>query len=325
MAAVQLPRRPLGSTGLQVSGLGFGGSPLGGVFGDVAEEDGVAAVHDAIAAGINYFDTSPFYGQTKAETALGCALKPIPRDEYILATKCGHYSSSDFDFSAERVTRSVHESLARLQVDYVDVMQVHDIELGSLDQIVNETLPALQRLKMEGIVRFIGITGLPLKVFRYVLDRAEPGSVDVILSYCHNTLFDTSLLHLVPYLKEKNVGIINASPLCMGLLTPNPPAWHPAPKRLKDVCARAVRLMEERGEDVAGLALREAMRRSPDVATTLVGMRHPDEVQCNVRAALDGLSPDIRARDEPLLNELDDMFTPVRNMTWRSGLPENNY
>eukprot|EP00898_Chlorokybus_atmophyticus_P008690 jgi/Chlat1/8822/Chrsp91S08159 len=322
-AAVQLPRRPLGSTGLQVSVLGFGGSPLGGVFGDVAEEDGVRAVHDAIAAGINYFDTSPFYGQTKAESALGRALKSIPRDKYILATKCGRYGASDFDFSAETVTRTAHESLARLQVDYVDVMQVHDIEFGDLDQVVNETLPALQRLKQEGKARFIGITGLPLKVYRYVLDRVEPGSVDMILSYCHNTLFDTSLIDLVPYLKEKNVGIVNASPLCMGLLTPNPPDWHPAPKELKEVCPRAVKLVQDRGQDMVALALRESMR-SPDVATTLVGMRHPDEVRRNVQSALDGLSLDSRARDKGILEELEEMFRPVRNMSWPSGLPENN-
>lgn len=105
-----------------------------------------------------------------AETVLGKALKtmPVPRESYIVSTKCGRYGSG-FDFSAERVTRSVDESLARLNLDYVDIILCHDIEFGSLDQIVNETVPALQKLKEIGKVRHIGISGLPLNIFRWFI------------------------------------------------------------------------------------------------------------------------------------------------------------
>lgn len=127
------------------------------------------------------------------------------------------------------MTASVTESLARLQVPYVDLIQCHDVEFGDLDQIVNETLPALNDLKAKGLVRFVGITGLPLGVFKYILDRAPPGSVDVVLSYCHFSLNDDALGDLIPYLRAKGVGVISASPLSMGLLTPQgPPSWHPA-------------------------------------------------------------------------------------------------
>lgn len=99
---------------------------------------------------------------------------------------------------------------------------------------MNETIPALQKIKEKGKARFIGITGLPLQIFTYVLDRVPPGSVDVILSYCHYGINDLTLADLLPYLKSKGIGVISASPLAMGLLTENgPPEWHPASEELK--------------------------------------------------------------------------------------------
>lgn len=138
---------------------------------DINEDEGIAAVEAAFRRGINFFDTSPYYGDTKSETVLGKGLKRLPRDQIIVATKMGRYGNGVFDFSAERVAASIKESLGRLQLDYVDLLQCHDIEFGSLDQIIEETIPALIKLKEEGVVRKIGITGLPLKIFKYVLDR----------------------------------------------------------------------------------------------------------------------------------------------------------
>ncbi|XP_077234003.1 NAD(P)-linked oxidoreductase superfamily protein isoform X2 [Tasmannia lanceolata] len=230
-----LQLRELGKTGLKLSCVGFGASPLGNVFGRVSEEDAIASVREAFHLGINFFDTSPYYGGTLSEIVLGKALQAlrVPRNEFIVSTKCGRYSDG-FDFSAERVIRSIDESLGRLKLDYVDILQCHDIEFGSLDQIVNETIPALQKLKEAGKIRFIGITGLPLEVFTYVLDRVPPGSVDVILSYCHYSINDSTLEDLLPYLKSKGVGVISASPLAMGILTESgPPEWHPASSELK--------------------------------------------------------------------------------------------
>jgi L-galactose dehydrogenase len=206
-ALPRLPTRPLGgNTNLQVSVLGFGASPLGGVFGDVTEDGCRRAVHRAFSLGINLFDTSPYYGATRSETMLGKCLQGLPRDQIIVSTKVGRYGpeQKDFDFSAARVTASVAESLARLQLDYVDVVHCHDVEFGDLQQVLTEALPALRRLQREGKVRHVGVSGLPFKVFREVLsaapaaagtgEGAEEGSsscpVDVVLSYCHFALND---------------------------------------------------------------------------------------------------------------------------------------
>src|SRR6266571_5457070 len=145
--------RKLGKTGWEVSVLGYGASPLGGVFGKISDQEGIRAVHTAVDLGINFIDVSPYYGLTKAETVLGKALATLPRDRYILATKVGRYGADDFDFSAARVTSSVDESLRRLQVEHIDLIQCHDIEFGSLDQIVHETLPALRKVREQGKVR----------------------------------------------------------------------------------------------------------------------------------------------------------------------------
>ena len=150
--------RQLGPRGPLVSELGFGASPLGGVYGGSAETAGIQAVHAALDAGITFFDVAPYYGLAAAETLLGKALHGIDRDRYMLATKVGRDGDQAFDFDAGAVTRSVRDGLARLGVHHVDLIQCHDIEFGSLHQVASETIPALRALQAEGLVRGVGIT-----------------------------------------------------------------------------------------------------------------------------------------------------------------------
>jgi L-galactose dehydrogenase len=306
--------RLLGATGLKVSRLGYGASPLGGVFRDVDEAEGCRAVRVALDLGINFIDVSPYYGLTRAETVLGRALRGVPRDRYILATKVGRYGDSSFDFSARRVTASVDESLSRLGVGHIDLIQCHDIEFGSLDQIVEETIPALRKLRSTGKVRFIGITGLPLRIFQSVLARTV---VDTILSYCRYCLNDVGLGTLLPFLQEKGAGIINASPLAMGLLSDRgAPVWHPAPRDVQAACSLAAAHCRERGTDISRLALQFATA-NPAIATTLVGTASPANIGKNVRWLDEPI-------DEGLLGEVLRILEPVRNATWPTGRPENN-
>ncbi|PIA51837.1 hypothetical protein AQUCO_01000015v1 [Aquilegia coerulea] len=317
--------RELGNTGLKLSSVGFGASPLGNVFGPVSEQDAIASVRRAFHLGINFFDTSPYYGGTLSETMLGKSLKAleVPRNEYIVSTKCGRYADG-FDFSAERVTKSIDESLARLQLDYVDILQCHDIEFGNLDQIVSETIPALQKLKEVGKIRHIGITGLPLEVFTYVLDRVPPGTVDVILSYCHYSVNDTTLEDLLPYLKSKGVGVISASPLAMGLLTHNgPPEWHPASPELKSACKDAANYCKEKGKNISKLAMQFSLSNR-GISSVLVGMNSVrqkigccGQVEENVAAAVELA---IFGMDVGILREVEAILEPVKNQTWPSGI-----
>ena len=306
--------RLLGKTGIKVSVLGYGASPLGGVFGPVEEAAGVRCVRTALDGGINLIDVSPYYGDTAAETLLGKALRGIARDRYFLSTKVGRYGASGFDFSAARVTASVDESLARLGVDYVDLILCHDIEFGDLHQVVTETLPALRAVLKAGKARFVGITGLPLGIFPAVMELTE---VDIVLSYCHYTLSDSSLDTLLPYLTGKGVGVLNASPLGMGLLGDAPlPSWHPAPPVLREAAARAGAFCRQNGANMADFAVAWSVHR-PDIASTFVGSSDAAQMKRNIAAAE-------TPPDPQLLAEVRRILRPVRDLSWASGRPEND-
>jgi len=310
---MSIPTRPLGHTGITVPILGFGAATLGGSYGPMALSEAERAVHAALDAGMNFFDTAPYYGRTESERALGHCLRSVDRKRYVLATKVGRYGDNEFDFTAARVTASVDESLARLGTDHLDLLQCHDIEFWSLQRIIDETLPALQRLKQSGKVRAIGITGYPLNIFRTVLAQAK---VDVILSYCHHTLLDQTLAQEVPWLQQQGVGILNASPLSMGLLSSKgPPPWHPAPDGMRAACRAAAALCAQRGNDLGRLALQVALTL-PGVASTFVGIGSVAELERNL-AALDPLL------EGALLDQVCTIIQPWHNHTWSSGLPAN--
>ncbi|WP_221029606.1 aldo/keto reductase [Actomonas aquatica] len=308
--------RALGRTGLNVSILSFGASSLGGVFRTTDDAEGIRAVHVALDRGVNFIDVSPYYGATRAETVLGRALQGVARDRYILATKVGQYGEGEFDFSAARVTRSLDESCARLGVDYIDLLQCHDIEFADIDQIVDETLPTLVRLREAGRIGHIGITGLPLKVFTAVLDRVGPGVVDTVLSFCRYELNDTSLGDLLPYLQQKGVGVINASPTGMGLLTERGvPAWHPAPARMVEVAREVVAFCQAEGWDIVKLAVQYATSH-PGIATTLVGTANP----INMARNLDCIEEPI---DFAAIARVLELLRPIHNHNFTRGRPEN--
>src|SRR5262245_21433558 len=130
--------RVLGKTGWNVSVLGFGTAPLGGAHGAIQEKDGVRAVRKALDLGINFIDVAPYYGRTMAESVLGKALAGVSREKYFLATKVGRYGpdEGDFDFAPARVVRSVDESLRRLRLAHIDLIQCQDIEFTSIPKLV---------------------------------------------------------------------------------------------------------------------------------------------------------------------------------------------
>ncbi|WP_438480784.1 aldo/keto reductase [Oleiharenicola lentus] len=308
--------RQLGRTGLNVSVISYGASPLGNAFRTIDEGEGIRTVRTALDLGINFIDTSPHYGETRSETVLGRALQGVPRESYILATKVGQYGEGKFNFSAEHVTQGFDESCRRLGTERVDVLHIHDIEFADLNQIVNESLPALVKLKEAGRVGHIGITGLSLKIFPAVLDRTAPGVVEAVLSFCRYCLNDTALDPLIPYFERKGVGVINASATGMGLLTDRGgPAWHPASPEIKEGCRRAVEQAKAIGIDITKLAIQFAVH-DPRIATTLVGTANPENIRKNVEYA--GAPIDFEAMARVL-----EFLKPIKNHNFTRGRPEN--
>jgi len=306
--------RKLGKTNQQVSVLGFGASPLGNVFDVVEEQAGIDAVHYAIDHGVNFFDVAPFYGITLAETRLGKALLGKRKDIF-LATKCGRYDVRAFDFSTKRIMASIDESLQRLQTDYVDLFQLHDIEFVTKDQILNEAMPAIEKIKASGKVRFIGISGLPV---RYLATIAKEVELDTVLSWAHyNLLQDEINNELVPLSKEKNFGLMNAAPLLQRILSDaTVPEWHNAPKEMIAVQPALLNICKNYGVRLSDVAMRYAMNH-PDIATTIVGMNTLNNIQQNL-SAVDFKIP------AGILEEMAAVIAPIKNLMWFEGRPENN-
>lgn len=305
----------IGKTGMRVSNLSFGASSLGGVFHDIHEAEGIKAVFTAVENGMNFIDVSPYYGHYKAETVLGKALKDIPRDKYYLSTKVGRYGKdgvNTWDYSAKRATESVYESLERLNIDYIDLINVHDVEFADLNQVVGETLPALTELKKKGIVKHVGITDLQLENLHWVIEHTESGTVESILNFCHYCLNDEKLADYLDFFESKNIGIINASPLSMGLLSQRGvPAWHPAPKPLVEACRKAVQHCQSKNYPIEKLAIQYSVS-NPRIATTLFSSANPDNVLKNIAYAEEPI-------DWNLVKEVQDIIGDQKRVGWANS------
>lgn len=310
----------LGKTGLKISNISFGASSLGSVFHETKEAESIKATETAIEGGINFIDVSPYYGHYKAETVLGKALKIIPRDKYYLSTKVGRYGANGvntWDYSGKRVTDSVYESMERLNVDYIDIINVHDIEFqaalpGGLQKVVDETLPALVALREKGVVGHVGITDLQLENLKWVIDHCPEGTVESVLNFCHYCLNDDKIVDFLDYFESKGIGVINASPLSMGLLSSRgAPDWHPAPKALAEACTKAAQHCASKNYPIEKLAVQYSVS-NPRIASTLFSSANPVNVQKNIDWA----------NEEPdwnLVKEVQDIIGDQKRVSWANS------
>lgn len=307
--------REIGKTGMKVSQLGFGASSLGGVFRAIDEGSAIEAVYAAVEGGINFIDVSPYYGHYKAEIVLGKALRGISREKYYLSTKVGRYGKdgvNTWDYSGKRAKESVKESMERLGIDFIDLINVHDIEFADLHQVVGETLPALVELREKGLVGHVGITDLQLENLKWVIDHTEAGTVESVLNFCHYSLNDDKLLDFLDYFEEKGIGVINASPLSMGLLSNRGvPSWHPAPAGLVEACRKATEYCNEVGYPIEKLAVQYSIG-NPRIASTLFSSANPD----NVRKNLSYVDEDIPAG---LVEKVREIIGDQKRVSWKNS------
>jgi L-galactose dehydrogenase len=303
--------RPLGRTGLRVSALSLGGVAFGDMYGSLPIGEADRCVHRALELGVNLIDTSPYYGQTRSETILGEILTVGLRDTIILCSKAGRNGLADFDFTPAAMERSVDASLKRLRTDYLDILIAHDIEFAEdFGAVFTDTAAVLHKLKAAGKCRFIGMSGLPLGILRAAIEQCH---LDVVISYAHYTLQNHCLVpDLLPTAEKHGVGVMNASPLCMGLLSDHdPPDWHPAPDRVKSAAREAAQLCRSRGKSLATLGM-QFCHGEPRIATTISGAARASEVEANVRALAVPM-------DQELLRDVQSALAPVKDMTWASG------
>ena len=308
-----MEKRLLGNTDMDVSVLSFGASSLGAEFRKIDLNEAVQSVHVALENGMNLIDSSPYYGRGLSESLLGIALDGVPRDNYYLCTKLGRYAPTHFDFSAQRVRESVDISLERMKTDYLDIILCHDIEFVDVSLIWEETVPELQKLKQEGKVKNIGISGYPMKIFREGIAKAD---LDVILSYNHYTLQNTMLADIVDELRSSGVGVMNAAPFSARLLTNAPlPEWHKATPEVREICKKAADHCTAVGVDIAKLAIQFSVS-NPDLTTCIAGSANPSRVAQWCQWIKDPM-------DEQLVEEVLNILKPIHNWFYVECLPEN--
>ena len=253
---------------------------------------------------------SPYYGLTVAETQLGKALNGR-RDRVVLATKCGRYGMDEFDFSADRIRRSMDESLVRLRTDHVDLLQAHDVEFGDPRQIVEETIPAMRALQKAGKARYIGISGYSLPV---LLEIAKQAPLDSILTYCHHNLMiadmEQTLLPVAKAARHRRHQRVSPAHGPAHPQTILPPGT-PAPEPVRIAAKQVMELCREHGVNGSEVALRFCFG-FPEVASTLVGMATRRQVESSLHA--------LKMYEDPqLLAEIGRVVEPVHNYVWPSG------
>lgn len=294
-----------------MSVLGQGGAAFGQQYGAVSPAEVAECVRAAIDAGVNLIDVAAYYGKGIAEDLLGRALEGGLRDKVAICTKACRLDRAVFDFTPEGTRKCVEQSLKRLRTDHVEILLAHDIEFADdYEYVFNETYRVLQDLKKEGKTRYIGMSCYPLGLLKRAIERCE---LDVVISYAHYNLFNTRLLtELLPTAEARGTGVMNASPLAMGLLTnQGPQPWFPGQPEVVAACRAAAELCRARGADISFLGMQFASAQE-QIPCTLTGAARKSELDVNLKA----LSEPI---DATLLADVMKVLDPVRDWTWPCG------
>jgi len=276
----------LGFTDLYLSVVGVGCGPFAGGYGDISVPTAKEIVLKALEQGLNFFDTAPYYSSkvARSEEILGQALKGIPRNSYIVNTKTGRdkvNGENVLNYTASGVRKSFERSLQRLQLDYVDMLTLHDVEFApSIDIMVNEALPEMRKLQKEGKARYIGISGYPIDVL-LIIARKFP--LDFVLSYSQYGIQNERLTYYIDELRKLGCGVFNAAPIALGFFTPRgPPVFHQAPKEMLQLSSVIAKLCADKGVDVSLIAnkyaLQEPLSRDGKIVTTLIGVSSPEQL-----------------------------------------------
>ncbi|HWM21057.1 MAG TPA: aldo/keto reductase [Ilumatobacteraceae bacterium] len=289
----QLPRVPLGRTGLEVTRLGLGTAPLATVFWGNAEDRAVATAERAIEVGIRLFDSAPLYGLGESETRLGRALQSIDRDDVVVATKAGRSLAgspdvaegveAEFDFSHDATLQALESSLERLGLDRIDIVHIHDPE-EHLAEAIDGTYAALDRLRREGTVGAVSVGTNFVETARFFLRNAD---LDCVMVAGRLTLLDRSAADLVPDCRRAGVAYLAAGVFNSGVLAdPKPGSWFdyaPAPPDVLERAAAIRATCEAHGVSLPTAALHYPLTVD-GVTAVIVGMSSPTEVDDNVTA-----------------------------------------
>ena len=265
-------------------------------------------IDKALTNRLIYIDTAPHYGNGLSENILGKCLKKHSRETYIISTKAGRMGNT-FDYSYMGIRQSVFNSLKRLELKYIDIVYLHDIEYASsLDIILKESLPALAYLQKQGYIRYIGVSGLYLNQLDYIIYNYP---IQYVLTYCCYTLINDSLKNYAPKWKDKGVTIVQGGVTSMGLLTPiGPPDWHPASYDIKSICKKITNFCNENNINIVEKSFYYSYLYTK-IDYLLVGVTSVKQLEEYIHW-LDHLY----TNNKTFINTLLEMATPIKNKLW---------
>lgn len=285
------PRRRLGKTELWVPPIALGGAGIGGVYGDVSDEEAISCVEYALENGLNFFDTDASYGES--ERRLGLALKGVPRSRYLLSTKCGTHPERKGDYSRDGVLWNVENSLRELGTDFIDLLLVHDPKDMAPVMADDGAFAVLAELKAQGV---IGAIGLGQRNHAFHAQAIEAGAVDAILTYKdYNPIRTTVDQYLLDLAARHSVGVLNGSPFAMGLLTGNNPEelakdfQQEGEKRDFNAAERLYNWCQENRVNEAAVVLQFSLRQ-PLIQSTVIGAKTREELAQDLEYALEPLA-----------------------------------
>ncbi len=283
-----LEKKVLGSSGVEVIRLGLGGSSIGRLEGENAAETATRIVHQAFDLGLNLVDTAPLYGRGVSEELLGKALLGVPRDSYVLTSKVGRLvdvadgqRDIHFDFSYDAVMQSVDESLARLGVDRIDILSIHDPD-RHYDEAIKGAYPALDKLRSDGVIKGVSAG---MNQWEMLARFAREGSFDCfLLAGRYSLLEQTSLDELLPLCEERNIGIMAGGTYNSGILAKGADAgtynYREPPKEIADK-ARALQVVAERHDVDLRAAASQFALAHPAITCIIPSTRYPERVREN--------------------------------------------
>ncbi len=339
----QMEKRSIKDTGLEVTALGMGGAGLAGMYVSFDEATAAKTVRAGYEAGIRFFDTAPQYGFGRSEKVMGSVLRTLDRDSFVLSTKVGRIlvdaperEGTDFgafsdlpptftelDYSRDGIMRSVEESLERLGLDRIDILLIHDPEPADWDgikqTIVEETYPAVEELRSQGVVRAIGAGMNNDEKFIYM---AERGDYDcVLIALCYNLIDYSALDELLPLCERRNIGVYHGGPYSSGILASDPNVeshlgtrhWYgKAPPGVVDKVRRQKAVCDRYETPLKAAALQFGLAH-PAVVSTVPGPRNPAEARENVAMVLFPIPVDMweEMKSEGLIPEAAPVPTPA--------------
>jgi D-threo-aldose 1-dehydrogenase len=307
-----LAKARIGKTGLEVTRMGMGSAPLGGLFEDVPQARALEVVHRALSLEINFFDTAPLYGHGKSETYLGEALAGVPRSSFVLATKVGRLLvpadpsriegrefdhpfpfQPVFDFSYDAVMRSFEESLQRLHLDHIDLLHIHDPD-EHYEEALKGAFPALAKLRSEGMIRAVGAG---MNQAEMLARFAREADFDCFLLAGRYTLIDhTGLRELLPLCVQKGISIIIGGPYNSGVLASGAKRdakfnYADAPDEILRKVRQVQAACDRHDVPMKAAALQFPLAH-PAVASVIPGARSVQELEENFCLASHPISPD---------------------------------